>query len=251
MRRVMQVVGIFSLASMLLVGGLVGGRLLMVASRTRQLPELAVGLGLLLVTVLGGPVAAVGRLPGLVRTGPGDLAFGLGLALSVAGIALLYVFTWRVFRPDSAWARLLVGLAVVVLAIEWWGLVQASGKGTTLDEIIPHTRPWALAIVGMVSLSFLWTAVESLDYHRMLRRRLALGLADPVVVNRFLLWAFSGFALVALCAAIMASMLAGYAPLRDGPPLLCIASGAVVASVSWYLAFLPPDAYVRFVQRRA
>ena len=102
----------------------------------------------------------------------------------------------------------------------------------------------------MVGLSFLWTALESLTYHRMLRRRLALGLADPVVVNRFLLWALSGLALVALCGGIGASILAGYAPLRDGPPLLCIGGASVVASVTWYLAFLPPAGYVRFLRRR-
>jgi hypothetical protein len=247
----MRVVGILSLLSMLVVGAVVGGRLLLVARRTRQLPELAMGLGLLLTTVLGGPVAAAGRLPALVATGPGDFVFGLGLALALSGIALFYVFTWRVFRPDSSWGKAVMALALLALGVEWLGLMQASAQGQTLDEIVPHTRPWAITIVAMACISFLWTGVESLAYYRMLRRRRALGLADPVVMNRFLLWAASGFAAVAVCGSVVASMLAGYAPLRDAPPLIGIASAAIVTSVAWYLAVLPPEAYLRFIRRRA
>jgi hypothetical protein len=39
-----------------------------------------------------------------------------------------------------------------------------------------------------------------------MRRQLALGLGDPVVANRLLLWALSGFATVTLCAVLAASM---------------------------------------------
>ena len=43
----------------------------------------------------------------------------------------------------------------------------------------------------MVVLAFAWGGFEALRYFFLLRRRQALGLADPVVTNRFLLWAIA------------------------------------------------------------
>lgn len=247
----MRAVGIGALALLGLVGAVVGERLLRLSRRTRQLPEQAIGLGLVLITVIGAPMSAAGRLPALVSTPLGDGLFGLGLASALGGIALLFVFTWRVFRPDAEWAKGVVGLAALAACIDWLGLVLASQRGQTLDEILPHTRPWSLAIVGLVALAFVWSSAESLRYHARLRRRLALGLADPVVVNRFLLWGISGVATVVMLGMIVACILAGQAPLRDPLPMTAIAAAGNVASASWYLAFLPPPGYLRWVRRRA
>jgi hypothetical protein len=246
----MRWLGILSLGTMLAVGVGVGWRLLSLTRRTGGAPEACMGLGLLLVTVVGGPLSAVGRLPQLLGTTAGDFLFALGLAATLAGIACFYAFTWRVFRPGSRAARGVLWAACLALAVQWVGLLSASSRGASLDEIVPHTRPWALAIVLTLALGFLWTAVESLTYHALLRRRLALGLADPVVTNRFLLWGLSGLATVALSATVAASLLAGHAPLRDTPPLVCIALAGVVSAGTWYLAFLPPAPYLRFLRRR-
>jgi hypothetical protein len=246
-----QVVGIAALCSLLAVGTAVGIRLLLVARRTRRAPELAIGLGLLCITVLGTPLSATGRLPGLVGTPTGDILFGVGLAVALLGIELVWLFTWLVFRRDAAWAKALVGLAALALAAEGIGLMTASSRGSTMDEILPHTRPWAIAIVATVAAAFAWSAMESLRYHARLRRRLALGLADPVVVDRFALWTLSGLATVGVCTGIVGSMLAGFAPLRDAVPLVAIAAAGLTASISWYLAFLPPAAYLGWVRRRS
>jgi hypothetical protein len=248
---VIRSVGISSLATMAVVGVVVATRLVLVARRTRGLPELAMGLGLLLVTVLGGPLAGVSRVPALVATAPGNLLFGGGLLLTITGIGFMYVFTWRVFRPDRAWAKALLGGVVAALVVAWLGLVHGNAQGTTLEEILPHTRPWGIAVVVLVAGAFMWTGVESLSYHASMRRRRALGMSDPVVVNRFFLWAVSSLAATGLCAVIVWTMLAGGAPMNDPLPLasICLASTAV--SVAWYLAFLPPDRYLRFIRRRA
>lgn len=247
----MRTLGIAALATMALAGVGVGLRLLALGRRTRQLPEQSIGLALLLVAVVGGPLAAIGRLPGLVATPPGDALFGLGLAATQLGIALLGAFTWRVFRPESLGATLAVLAVSAVLGAEWLGLIMASRTGRTMEEILPHTRPWGIAIVATVALSFAWTGIESLAFHAKLRRREALGLADPVVANRMLLWAIAGFATVALCAVIAGCMLAGLAPLRHGLPLAAIGTAALCASTCWTLAFAPPAAYLAAIRRRA
>jgi hypothetical protein len=91
-----------------------------------------------------------------------------------------------------------------------------------MAEILPHTPPWGIAIVVTLALVFAWTAAQSLAYHAMLRGRVALGIADPVVANRVLLWAIAGIATVVLYAVIAASMLAGLAPMQHALPLCAI-----------------------------
>ena len=246
----MRVLGILSLATMALSGGVVGLRLLALGRRTGQLPELLMGFGLLLVAVLGGPLAAVGRLPGMLATTPGDVVFAIGLAATQLGIALFCAFTWRVFRSDSLWATLLLLGMAGALGAEWLGLLNASSRGSTMEEILPHTRPWAVAIVATLAVAFGWTGGESFAHYRRLLRQRGLGLGDPVVANRLLLWAIAGLATVALCIAIAACMLAGLAPLRHTLPLAAIGMAALCASTCWTLAFLPPPAYLEVVRRR-
>ena len=119
------------------------------------------GFGLLLVAVLGGPLAAVGRLPGMLATTAGDVVFAIGLAATQLGIALFCAFTWRVFRSDSLWATLLLLGVAGALGAEWLGLLNASSRASTMEEILPHTRPWAIAIVVTLAVAFAWTGSES------------------------------------------------------------------------------------------
>jgi len=246
----MRVVGILSLALMAAAGVVVGFRLLALGCRTRQQPELVMGLGLVGVAVLGGPLAFVGRLPALVATPLGDGLFATGLAATQTGIALFCVFTWLVFRRDALWATLLLVLVVGALGAEWLGLLHASARGTTMEEILPHTRPWGVAIVSTLALAFAWTGCEAWACHRRLRRQLVLGFADPVVANRMLLWATAGFSTVLMCGVIATCMLAGLAPLRHAVPLGAIALAALCASSCWLLAFAPPASYLAALRRR-
>ena len=149
------------------------------------------------------------------------------------------------------WATLLLVGLTAALGAEWLGLLHASARGATREEILPHTRPWAIAIVVTLALTFAWTGGESFAHHLRLRRQLALGLADPVVANRLLLWALSAFATVVVCAVLAACMRAGLAPLRHPLPLALIGVAALSASSCWTLAFLPPDGYLEAVRRRS
>jgi hypothetical protein len=233
------------------VATLVGLRLLARARAGGLLPERLIGLGIVLMAVLGVPLCAAGRLPGLAATPPGHALFAAGVSLSAAGTACLYAFTHRVFRPGSVWAASLTAVACSALITTTLGLAVTSTQGATLAEILPHTRPWAVALVGLLGGAFAWTALESLLSYGPARRRLALGLADAVVVNRLLLWALSSASLTALCAAIAAFLLQGRAVLVDPLPTAVISLVGSAGACAWYLTFLPPSSYLRFVRARA
>jgi hypothetical protein len=225
----------------------VGLRLLSLWWRTRQLPELCIGLGIVLISVVGMPLSALGRLPNTVGTRFGDVVFAVGLSLACSGIALLFAFTWRVFRAEALWARLVMLAVSFAMAVLDLGLIHAASQVSALSDILPLTRPWAVGIVSMVVLSFAWGGFEALRYFRLLRRRQALGLADPVVTNRFLLWAIADWTAVVLCGSVASFLLAGKAVLIDPLALCTVALTGTVMSVSWYLTFFPPAAYLRYV----
>jgi hypothetical protein len=214
-----RVLAIVSLVSFAAVGTVLGARLLLLARRTRRFPELSLGLGLLLICALGHPFCAVGRLPGMFGTALGDSLFALGLGLCSSGISLLYAFTWRVFRPSERWSGCAVATACMLLAGLTAGLVHASGQAESLAEILPLTRPFAVGIALSVGVAFLWTGVESWAHARRLSRRLALGLAEPVLLNRFKLWGTAGIAGAALCTTIAGCLAAGMMVLHESIPL--------------------------------
>jgi hypothetical protein len=226
----------------------VGLRLLSLWWRTRQLPELCIGLGIVLISVVGMPLSALGRLPNTVGTRFGDVVFAVGLSLVCSGIALLFAFTWRVFRAEARWARLAMLAAALAMATLDLGLIHAALQESTLSEVVARTRPWAVGIVSMVILAFAWGGFEALRYFHLLRRRQALGLADPVVTNRFLLWAIADWTAVLLCGSVVSFLLAGKAVLIDPLALCAIALAGTVMSVTWYLTFFPPAAYLRYVR---
>lgn len=247
----MRILGIVPLVLMAAAGVVAGFRLLALGRRTRQLPELLIGSGLVLATVVGGPLTGVGRAPALALTPIGDALFAAGLVATQLGIALLAAFTWVVFRRDSLWATALFALIAGALGAEWLGLVTASASGATLEEVLPRTRPWGVSIVATLGIVFAWSGAESFARYLRLRRQLALGLADPVAADRILLWAIAGLATVVLCAAIAACMLAGMAPLAHPLPLVAIAATSLCSSLCWTLAFVPPAAYLARVRARS
>lgn len=246
----MRILVFASLALMGLVCVGVGLRLTALARRTRQLPETLMGGGLLLVTIIGMPLSVVGRSPEMIGTPLGDGLFTVGLAVALVGIACFYAFTWQVFRLDSAWSLFAVMLACGALGAAGQGLIGAS-VGSNIEEVYAHTRPWAMATVALVATAYVWSGAEALTYWRRMRRRLALGLAEPEVVNRFWLWGAGSLAVATQSLGMLVPMYFGVAPLSNLPTLLGIGVASVVSSCCWLCAFLPPEAYLERVRGRA
>lgn len=243
-----QGVGAFATLLLFLVGWVIGLRLLLLARRTRRVPELAIGLGIFLIGGVSYPLAVMSS--SLRDTAPAlAVAFIVGSATSShLGVTANCVFIWKVFRPAAGWARTLVILAVVATGIGFAGnlhLGLTGGVHTMSDK-----KGWTLFLMATAVLAFSWAAVESLLYHDKLRRRLALGMADPVVVNRFLLWGVSSAA--SAVGSLVTAFFAWWSPLSVLDPAALLFSGACgfVSAVVMTLTFLPPAGYLRFIQAR-
>jgi len=231
----------------IVVSGIVGMRLMLLARRTRQLPELAVGSGLFLVGAVSYPLGLVAQLGLTGDSALANLAAGLAcVSVSVGSIAI-YAFNRTVFRPREAWARLLsFGASVLLVLYAGVGVFRAATQAPGW-----YGRPdgWFYALEVTLLLSYAWTTVEALHWYTMLRRRLALGLADPVVVNRFLMWALSGVAAFGGVGGMLLVALGGAEPYHSASARLGVGIGGSLASVVLWLAFAPPAAYLRWLRR--
>lgn len=241
----MEALVLLATLSFILVGGLVGAKLLLLARRTRQLPELAVGLGVFLVAFVSYPLSLASLSPELAP-GTAKLLFAIGSVASALGSSSIYVFTWKVFRPDAAWARVLA-LAAIAAIVAFAGVSVARVAAAAAPSEVFRDQ-LSVARNCVTGFSYLWTAVEALRYHGLLRRRRALGLADPVVANRFLLWGVSGVSATLGISVSTAVMLTSGAGAGMHPvSMLAVGLAGFTSSVSLYLAFLPPAAWLRFV----
>jgi hypothetical protein len=237
MIRSMQLLGLGVVIQML-ADVVVGIRLLALARRTRQVPELGMGLCCLLLGGVGLPLALLVRSGAL---GPDERGVLLACALGVQNLACfaLYVATWRVFRPGSKLARF--GIGVAATALLW------STLGSTDDGSFAFWLGWP----GRAG-AFIWSAVEAAHYAHLLGRRVELGLADAVVADRMRLWALCCGVVSLGFIVFFVSRVYGMNP-AETPALLVTASATgITGGVALWLAFLPPQWYrARFASRPA
>jgi hypothetical protein len=233
-----------------LVLGTVGVRLLALARRTRQLPELTLGIGFscAVVGMLLLAISGVGRVPaGEVR-----LAIaGLGFVVLWMAFTGYVAFTWRTFRPAELWAAAIVASLSGIFACGVFGAWQALATASASASSSEVVRLWVAGVRIPLVLTSFWTASESLRQYSMERRRLALDIGNPFVANRFLLWAgYGGFTFLNGSMAV-ALQVQGIGPMNHPLGAAALALGGLGPAVLVSLAFMPPAAYRSFVARRA
>ena len=210
-------------------------------------PELLLGLMLFLTVGVGYPamIAATRVDPSLARG-----AYVLGSVCVSAGFALLYVFTWRVFRREAWWA---VGFAAAgALALVLNTVLQLHSTLLRPDLAIGVEIPEdSLRQTALVAVGYAWTAWEALRYHALLRRRARLGLADPVVANRLLLWGAMSLCVLAGLVLNAAALVQRIDVFEDPFVLLGSSCTGLSQALLLLLAFLPPRAYLVWVRSRA
>lgn len=230
----------------LLIILIVGSRLVLLARRTRQLPELLLGGALLLGGVLGGPLEAAA---GPVQREAGAIGGKLLLLGKIAGLGALIchaTFIRRVFRPHERWPWLIVGIMVGFPSA---AIIGYGSHGAFATSVIPMNWFWlefAARITGAI-----WLTVEGAIYYGMMKRRLRLGLAEPLITNRFLLWTMAGvFSALVLFTAVPPMLLD---PLTDANLLaldvFVFSFAGIGVSVLYFLTFLPPQGFRRWVGR--
>jgi hypothetical protein len=174
-----------------------------------------------------------------------------GCLLISVGMTALNVFTWRVFRAGARWALGLVVAVGLLFTFQALGVAHVLAQAPDAARPDQVTHHWSTLQIALSAVSLAWSGLESLAYHRRLHRRLALGLGDPVVANRVLLWAVYALSATGVIAVQAFYHLALGNSLGHPVPLLAAALGGSLSSAAIYLAFLPPAAYLRLVQARA
>jgi hypothetical protein len=225
----------------------IGLRLLGLAYRNRELPELLIGLGILGI----GPVGFVGTILAL-RLGSEHpsaatwLLTGAQFAVSSGALAS-YTFNWTVFRRGDRWAKGFVGLVAALLAILFVGRL-ATGRFAPPLRMDVWFHFHNVAVTGCL----FWGSGESLRYYVLMRRRLRLGLADPLVTNRFLLWGLGiGSAGVGSLITVVYILVTGHDMQELNWLTLSNSLFGLAAAVLMWIAFLPPTAYRRWIARPA
>lgn len=224
----------------------VGVRLLLLARRTRQLPELLIGIGVLGIGPVGFGLVVLAREISATHPHLYSVALGVGAAAVALGVFCKLVFNWRVYHPGSEGLASLLYLAAALLLVAYAGDF-AQGFRRYADIT------WQFYLRSPIQVgALLWGSGEALAYWSKMRRRVRLGLADPVVANRFLLWGIgAGAAGVGSLIGVGANVVMD-AVRPDNPWILASSSlHGLVAAVAMWLAFVPPAAYVRRVAARA
>lgn len=240
----MELFGLACVTAYCAVAFLVAVHLLRLAARTGQLPELLIGLSLLVGGGIGYPGSVAARA--LAQTSP-DLASRLAIA-GVLGLALsawAMLLCWNViYHRGQRWSRNTVVATTVLLfvvLVERLATMGAAGVTTSNSGYVG----WLLA----GTLPYLFNGVSGLRYHARMSRRIPLGLADPIVANRILLWSTTSLVVVAQYAYSLCGLLLGSA--------FAAMSTAVIGSLGLSiallltLAFFPPQPFSRWVQARA
>jgi hypothetical protein len=224
----------------------IGVRLLLLSRRTGGVPERLLGLALGATGGFGYGILIFVSLAHRANGGaPSTLLTALGLvgkAIHDLGVLAMLGFILTVFRPNERWARALAGAMAVVLLVGYVGNAVTGG--------FTQSRPqgfWYWLGFAVIGTYPMWNAAESFRYHGLMRRRGALGLADPLVVNRFLLWGIGALFSVAAIWTISLPAMIGLSledQLRIAPLAMSITGVFGIGAISSYwLTFFPPAWY--------
>jgi len=222
----------------------VGLHLYQFSRRTGQLPERLIAAAFLLWTLsyllYDFPYAVV-RMDELV---PAVCSYGSLIALGLGNAAFAF-FIRAVFRPDARWATWLVTAIVVSLVA---GIAGSAWIGDFVG-VNPLANPWYWLDCFGGFASSVWMGAEGLAHYFKARRRLKLGLCEPMVCNRFLLWGFAG---------VLWMILEGISTANDFVNALTgqwsllldfgIALFEVIPVVVIWFVFFPPEFYRRWVE---
>jgi hypothetical protein len=224
-----------------------GVRLVMLSWRTRRLPELLIGVGVLGIGPVGFGLVTTAELVQADSPEAARWILAVALLAVCAGAFAKYVFNWQVYHPRQKRVRWIVWTAGLLLAGCYAMEFFRSGFHSQ-DFESPANLGRSALLIGCL----LWGSAEAFAYWRKMRRRLRLGLADPVVTNRFFLWGLgAGAAGVGSTIGTVAQLVTGLPPLET--PLITLSSSlhGLTAAVAMWLAFMPNQAYLQFIEARA
>jgi hypothetical protein len=138
------------------------------------------------------------------------------------------------------------GIAVLLI-----GGIGGSALGGDLEGFsISNPGFWA-EWVGY-TIPFGWAGAEALVQYRQARRRVRLGFCEPLVCNRYLLWALFGVMQVCLCLVILPQYSEYETTSQFTATWDTLIGGLEIVSVTLIsLVFFPPAFYRRWINGTA
>jgi hypothetical protein len=245
MQILIDILGAAGLVAFLFSSIAIGVRCILLSRTTRGFPELVIGIGFLVGAVVGyfpeTVVLSTALLPPALEA---SVLAVTQIAIRGAAIAVL-LFTLSVFRPDSVWARAAGGVIVTALCVSWVAFPYTRIYAESPSELL-----WYDIFAISRSLPLAWGAADSLVYYLKSKRRAKLGLMDPIIANRFLLWGMGLGSMTLLMASTLLASATGIDPTTSGWVLLESSAGMIGAVTLW-LTFFPSPSYKALVLRRA
>jgi hypothetical protein len=164
---------------------LVGARLIHQSWRSQKLPEFLLGATLF----LWGLAYACWQIPVATANQPlTQPLFFAGRVLSCVATIFFATFTWIEFRSQARWAKtLVVAIAMGVFA----GIAGSFAVGDS-EGIRPLSDPWWWADWAAAVVALSWVSIGGFTHYLNAQHRVRLGLCDPLVCNRYLLWGITG-----------------------------------------------------------
>jgi len=219
----------------------IGIRMGQLYARTRQAPELTLGV----CFVLWGCSYLFYAAPS-VLTDEGLIAplFATGNVLSSMGTLACAAFTWRVFRPMDRWAAAFCGLIAICL-VSGMGISAWAGE---LEGASPLSSSWYWLDWTGAALTYGWIALEASIQAARASQRMELGLCDAMGRNRLRLWSIVGMCWLVLQHVYVYQDIT-WARTREWPGHIDAAVGVIeiFSLATIWLVFFPPSVYRRWV----
>lgn len=227
----MALLALFGITAFGIASTVVGLRLMMLSRRTGLLPERMIGISFFLAGGLGTALLVASSFAG---GGRWFVATASVLMINL-GVTALGLFTWRVFRPTLLGATLVatcVALLFLSMIVDRFSGEYLGATRTTFSIVTDYA--------GRVLL-YAWATWESFRHYALARRRVRIGLTEPLIANRFLLWGIGTSAALGIWLHAFWSAIARRPDLTES--YLVIAALGTICALAIWLAFFPPRAY--------
>jgi hypothetical protein len=169
-----------------LVYFVLGARLVRLGIRTRSATEKLLGLTFLIwtLTYVFLVIAIVSKSQPALES---QFYIASHIATNVGEIGLAY-FTLLAFRRGSTWAQWLFAIVTICLVVGTAGSIWVGDPG----GVKPLTNAWWWCEWIGETATTVWIGAEGLHHYGTSRRRVRLGLCEPIVSHRYLLWGLAG-----------------------------------------------------------
>lgn len=221
------------------VGIGVGSPILLRGLRTGDKPAIYLGLAVFLEG-LEWLLWALAVYTPLAGTPLGNAA-EIACRFAIAGLATaMLLFTREVFRNGSRAATVFCSTAFLAM----WGSIVAGGiSGDWAGNRTDTAWVWIESVTQLCI--FAWTFAEPAALYRNMRRRAQIGLGNPILANRILLWSIygGGFTLSQVLWVCVLSIYDDVTALG-----VLIAGASIVGQFAVALAFFPPARYLDWLR---